>query len=116
MSYLFSEVCVSAALATDLATDLATGFVPTCQHSSSQHPTPPPAAIGPRERCAVVGMTACSECASGFEETEDEDGLGVATCEPVSSECTVGNGVRAFVSVTLAALVVFFTVVSRPPA
>lgn len=42
VSYFFSEVCVSAALATDLATDLATGFVPTCQHSSSQHPPPPP--------------------------------------------------------------------------
>eukprot|EP00752_Nemacystus_decipiens_P017723 g15891.t1 len=49
---------------------------------------------------------ACSECASGFEETEDE--FGVTICEPVSSTCTVGNGVRAVLLIALTALVVIF--------
>lgn len=59
--------------------------------------------------CYVCAHVACSMCASGFEEAESE--LGVPVCEAVSSECTVGKGIRAIVLIAVTALVVLFTLV-----
>ncbi|CAN0326813.1 unnamed protein product, partial [Ectocarpus sp. 12 AP-2014] len=45
----------------------------------------------------------CSECASGFVETEGGE------CEAARSRCTVGNAVRAVVFIALAVLILCFT-------
>lgn len=54
------------------------------------------------DRCFA---TACSECASGFVKTKGGE------CEAARSHCTGGNAVRAVIFVTLAVLVLCFTLV-----